>query len=52
MLYPRRVHDKTRREPLLSEEVLLTLHNAAGIVPRPLAPAAVAPCYDYVQKDP
>jgi hypothetical protein len=43
VLYPRRVPDKSEREPLLSEEVLVTLHNAAGVVPRPLAPAAVAP---------
>jgi hypothetical protein len=43
VLYPRRVPDKSEREPLLSEEVLLTLHNAAGVVPRSLAPAAVAP---------
>ncbi|KAN0132860.1 hypothetical protein V8E53_009225 [Lactarius tabidus] len=43
VLYPRRVPDKSEREPLLSEEVLLTLHNAAGVVPRPLAPPTVAP---------
>lgn len=30
-------------ETLLSEEVLLTLHNAAGVVPRPQAPPGVVP---------
>ncbi|KAF8271169.1 hypothetical protein EI94DRAFT_1797338 [Lactarius quietus] len=43
VLYPRHVHDKSERKPLLSEEVLLTLHNAAGVVPRPQAPPGVVP---------
>ncbi|KAI9439828.1 hypothetical protein H4582DRAFT_1551445 [Lactarius indigo] len=43
VLYPRHTPDKSEREPLLSEEVLLTLHKAAGVVPRPQAPPGVMP---------
>ncbi|KAH9052920.1 hypothetical protein EDB83DRAFT_1179253 [Lactarius deliciosus] len=43
VLYPRHTPDKSEREPLLSEEVLLTLHRAVGVVPRPQAPPGIIP---------
>lgn len=43
VLYPRHTPDKSEREPLLSEEVLLTLRKAAGVVPRPQAPPGIIP---------
>ncbi|KAH9972190.1 hypothetical protein BGW80DRAFT_1446134 [Lactifluus volemus] len=43
VLNPRRAPDQTEFEPLVSEEVLLTLRNIPGIVPRSNAPAPVTP---------
>ncbi|KAH9041668.1 hypothetical protein EDB85DRAFT_2139761 [Lactarius pseudohatsudake] len=43
VLYPRHTPDRSEREPLLSEEVLLTLRKAVGVVPRPQAPPGVIP---------
>ncbi|KAI9463276.1 hypothetical protein BJY52DRAFT_1254315 [Lactarius psammicola] len=42
-LYPRHTPDKSEPEPLLSEEVLVTLHKAAGVVPRSQAPPGAVP---------
>jgi hypothetical protein len=35
--------EQSRPEPLLEEEVLLTLRNAEGVVPRSQAPPGVTP---------
>jgi len=43
VLYPRNSPEQTRSQPLVEEEVLLTLRNAPGIVPRSLAPPGVTP---------
>ena len=43
MLYPRHSPEQTKPEPLLEEEVLLTLRNAQGVVPRSQAPPGIAP---------
>ncbi|KAI0255040.1 hypothetical protein BJV78DRAFT_1359029 [Lactifluus subvellereus] len=41
VLYPRRVPEQTEYQPLVSEEVLLTLRNAPGISPRSKAPTSI-----------
>jgi len=40
-LYPRQSHEQVKLEPLLEEEVLLTLSNAPSVVPRSQAPLGV-----------
>jgi hypothetical protein len=42
-LYPRHSAAQTQPEPMLEEEVLLTLRNAQGVVPRPQVPPGVTP---------
>ena len=43
VLYPKHSPEQTETEPLLKEEVLLTLRNATGVVPRSQAPPGVTP---------
>jgi len=40
-LYPRQAHEQAECEPLVEEEVLLTLSNASRVVPRSQAPLGV-----------
>jgi hypothetical protein len=43
VLYPGHSPEQTKPEPLLEEEVLLTLRNAQGVVPRSQAPLGITP---------
>jgi hypothetical protein len=43
VLYPKHSPEQTETEPLLKEEVVLTLRNAPGVVPRSQAPPGVTP---------
>lgn len=43
VLYPRNSPEQTKSRPLVEEEILVTLRNAPGVVPRSLAPPGVTP---------
>ncbi|KAH9998859.1 hypothetical protein BJV74DRAFT_189666 [Russula compacta] len=50
VLYPRHSPEQVKPQPLLEEEVLLTLRNAAGVEPRSQAPPGVIPAQIECQR--
>lgn len=43
MLYARHSPEQIKTEPILEEEVILTLRNVPGVVPRSQAPPGITP---------